>query len=399
MPIISDRGQCMPESPIRKLVPFANEAKRQGKKIYHLNIGQPDILTPEVAIAAVKNMEKKVIEYSDSAGYAAYRAKMLGYYARLGIELQEDQILVTTGASEAISFALVTCLNFSNEIIVPEPFYPNYYGFTYASGVTIVPVTSTIDTGFALPPISEFEKAISPRTRAIMLCNPNNPTGYVYSKEELLQLAALVKKYDLYLFCDEVYREFCYDGQEHFSVLNIPDMDDNIVLFDSVSKRYSACGVRVGALISRNRKVINTALKFGQARLSPPGIGQLLGEAALDTPDDYFEEVEAEYIKRRDYSIRRLNSIAGVEAPSPRGAFYAMVKLPVDNSDRFCQWMLSDFSYNNATVMMAPGSGFYATPGLGGQEVRIAYVLNVNDLEKAFDCLEKGLEAYPGRKL
>ncbi len=397
MPKISNRGVEMPASPIRKLVPYAEAAIKKGRKVYHLNIGQPDIITPENALDAVKNIDKKVIEYSHSAGYESYRRKMADYYKSIGIDISYDDIIITTGGSEAISFALLSCLNEGDEIIIPEPFYTNYNGFSVAAGVKIVPVTATIENGFALPPIEEFEKLITLRTKGIMICNPNNPTGYLYSKEELLQLRDVVLKHDLYLFSDEVYREFCYDGNEHFSAMQLEGMNDNVVLMDSVSKRYSACGVRVGALISRNKGLMETALKFGQARLSPPGLGQVLGEAALDTPKEYFEEVYDEYIARRDYVINALNKIDGVKAPMPGGAFYTVIQLPVDDADKFCQWLLEDFEYENQTVMLAPASGFYATPGLGRNEARIAYVLNTGDLEKAVKCLEEALKIYPNR--
>ncbi|MDF1575130.1 MAG: pyridoxal phosphate-dependent aminotransferase [Bacteroidales bacterium] len=397
MPGISTKGQQMPASPIRKLVPYAEEAKRKGRKVYHLNIGQPDILTPEVARNAVKNMSARVIEYSHSAGNESYRRKLASFYQGLGIEVDHTEMLVTTGGSEAISFALMSTVNPGEEVIVPEPFYANYNGFSVAAGVRVVPITSGIENGFALPPIEEFEKAITPDTRGIIICNPNNPTGYLYSQEELELLGEIVKKHDLYLYSDEVYREFCYDGEKHFSAMDLPGLEQHVIMFDSVSKRYSMCGVRVGTLISRNKEVISTALKFAQARLSPPSYGQVAAEAALDTPSSYFKEVYEEYIERRNFMVEALNKMPGVRCPTPKGAFYTVVHLPVDDSDLFCQWILSEFEYKNQTVMMAPASGFYSTPGLGKQEVRIAYVLKKEDLAKAMDTLAGALKAYPGR--
>ncbi len=399
MPTISKRGIHMPASPIRKLVPYAEAAKARGIKVYHLNIGQPDIKTPEVAIQAMHNLNLKVIEYSHSAGIESYRKKLAGYYQQHGIHVNSSQILVTTGGSEAILFAFMSCLDPGDEVIVPEPFYANYLGFAEAAGVKVVPVVSEIDSGFALPPISQIEGMITTRTKAIFICNPNNPTGYLYSKEELLQLRDIVLKYKLFLFSDEVYREFCYDGESHFSVLQMEGMDENVVMIDSVSKRYSECGIRIGALVSRNKSVIETALKFAQARLSPPSLGQIAAEASLETSANYFKEVYDEYISRRDFLVAGLNRIPGVYTPKPKGAFYTVARLPVDDSDEFCRWILSEFSYNNQTVMMAPASGFYVTPGKGKNEVRIAYVLNISDLEKALETLEKALEAYPGRTL
>jgi aspartate aminotransferase len=397
MPSISTKGQQMPASPIRKLVPYAEEAKKKGRKVYHLNIGQPDIRTPEVARNAVKNMTAKVIEYSHSAGNESYRRKLAVFYQGLGIQVDHTEMLVTTGGSEAITFALMSTVNPGEEVIVPEPFYANYNGFSVAAGVKVVPITSGIENGFALPPIEEFEKVITPKTRGIIICNPNNPTGYLYSQQELEMLGEIVKKHDLYLFSDEVYREFCYDGEKHFSVMDLPGLEDNAIMFDSVSKRYSMCGVRVGALISKNKEVISTALKFAQARLSPPSYGQVAGEAALDTPDSYFREVYDEYIERRDYMVKALNKMPGVICPTPKGAFYTVVHLPVDDADVFAQWILSEFEYKNQTVMMAPASGFYSTPGLGKQEVRIAYVLKKEDLAMAMETLAEALKAYPGR--
>ncbi len=397
MPDISQRGLQMPASPIRKLVPYAEAAKKRGIKVYHLNIGQPDIKTPEVAINAIRNYNGKVIEYSHSAGNESYRKALAEKYCKNGIEVDYNQILITTGGSEAILFSMFTCLNPGDEIIIPEPFYTNYNAFALTAGIVVKPITSTIENGFALPPISVFEKSITSKTKAIMICNPNNPTGYLYSKEELLQLRDLVIKYDLYLFSDEVYREFCYDGEQPFSVMNLEGIDQKVIMVDSVSKRYSVCGVRIGALITRNKDIIDTALKFAQARLSPPSLGQIVGEASLQTPDTYFTEVYDEYIARRNFVIDELNKIPGVFAPKPKGAFYAIISLPIDDSDRFCQWLLEDFNYQNQTVMLAPASGFYATPGLGKTEVRIAYVLKIDDLRNAVKCLEQALLVYPGR--
>jgi aspartate aminotransferase len=397
MPKISIRGENMPASPIRKLVPFAEKAKIRGVKIYHLNIGQPDIETPHQMMDAVKNTNLKVLEYSHSAGFESYRRKLVQYYAKYGIELNHHQIMITTGGSEAILFGMMCCLDAGDEVIIPEPLYANYNGFTTASNIVVKPITSYIETGFALPPISEFEKLITPKTKAILICNPNNPTGYLYTKEELLQLRDLVLKYDLFLFADEVYREFVYDGNEQFSVLNMEGIDENVVLMDSISKRYSACGARIGALISKNNKVMETALKFAQARLSPPTLEQILAEAFLDVPDSYFTEVEKEYVERRNLCVERLNAMDGVLCPTPGGAFYAIARLPIDDSDKFCQWLLESFHLNNETVMLAPATGFYSTPGLGKNEVRIAYVLNKNDINKAMDCLDAALKVYPGR--
>ena len=396
MPHISSRGIEMPASPIRKLVPYAEAAKKRGIKVYHLNIGQPDIKTPEVAIQAIRNFDSKVIEYSHSAGNESYRKALANYYKGIGIAVDHTEIMITTGGSEAIMFALMSCMNAGDEVIIPEPFYTNYNGFAVAAGVKIIPVPSQIENGFALPPISEFEKKIGPKTRAIMICNPNNPTGYLYSKTELEQLRDIVLKHDLFLFSDEVYREFCYDGEKHFSVMELTGMDKNTILLDSVSKRYSECGVRIGALISRNKEVMATALKFGQARLSPPSLGQVVGEASLNTPKDYFVEVYNEYIDRRNTVITELNKIEGVFAPMPKGAFYSVIQLPIDDSDKFCQWLLEDFNYKGQTVMLAPATGFYATPGLGKNEARIAYVLKREDLINAVKCLEEALKVYPG---
>ncbi len=397
MPQISQKGRRMPESPIRKLVPFAEEAKKRGIKVYHLNIGQPDIETPEVALNAVRNFNQKVVEYSHSAGIRSYREKLVEYYKKHNIHITADDIIIGAGASEAILFAMNSCMDNGDEIIIPEPFYANYNGFAVNAGVNVVPIPSSIETGFALPPIAEFEKAITPKTKAIIICNPNNPTGYLYSKEELEVLREIVLKYDLFLFSDEVYREFCYDGKEHFSVMHLEGLENNVVLIDSVSKRYSACGVRIGAMISKNKELMATAMKFAQARLSPPTFGQVAAEAAIDTPDEYFENVLDEYLARRDVVVECINKMEGAYCPKPSGAFYVVAKLPIDDSDKFCQWLLEDFNYNNETVMLAPATGFYATKGKGMNEVRISYVLNVEDLRKSMKCLEEALKVYPGR--
>lgn len=399
MPNISQKGQMMPESPIRKLVPYADQAKKRGIGVYHLNIGQPDIPTPQSMIDAMHHLDIKVIEYSHSAGLLSYREKVCDYYAGHGITITPDQIIVGAGASEAILFAFHSCLDPGDELIVPEPFYANYNGFAISAGVKVRPIISTIETGFALPPIEEFEKAITPVTKAIMICNPNNPTGYLYSREELEVLRSIVLKHNLFLFADEVYREFCYDGTQHFSVMNLEGLDEHVVLFDSVSKRYSACGIRVGTLISRNKKVMATALKFAQARLSPPSLGQIAAEAAINTPSSYFTEVIEEYVKRRDTVVSALNAMEGVVCPNPKGAFYVTTRLPVDDSDKFCQWLLESFQYQNKTVMLAPATGFYSTPGAGKNEVRISYVLKVEDLEMAMQCLEEAIKVYPGRTI
>ena len=397
MPSISRKGQLMPASPIRRLVPYAEEAKKKGRKVFHLNIGQPDIETPKVARDAVTNMTQRVIEYSHSAGNESYRRKLATFYQGIGIDVDHTEMLVTTGGSEAITFALMSTVNPDEEVIVPEPFYANYDGFTVAAGVKVVPITSHIESGFALPPMEEFEKVITPKTRGIIICNPNNPTGYLYSQEELERLGEIVRKNDLYLFSDEVYREFCYDGENHFSAMDLKGLEQHVVMFDSVSKRYSMCGARVGTLVSKNKEVISTALKFAQARLSPPSYGQVAGEAALETPASYFREVHDEYIERRDFMVEALNQMPGVICPKPKGAFYTVVHLPVDDADKFAQWILCDFDYNNQTVMMAPASGFYSTPGLGKQEVRIAYVLKKEELALAMETLAEALKAYPGK--
>ncbi len=397
MPSISEKGRLMPASPIRKLVPYSEEAKKRGVKVYHLNIGQPDIPTPEVALNAIRNYNTKVIEYSHSAGNESYRRKLAGYYQGIGINIDHTQILVTAGGSEAVLFALMSCVNPGEEVITPEPFYANYNGFAVSAGINVVPVISHIENDFALPPISEIEKKITPKTKGIIICNPNNPTGYLYSKEELMVLRDIVKKHDLFLFSDEVYREFCYDGAQHFSAMNLEGIENNVILLDSVSKRYSECGVRIGSLITRNKEVISTALKFAQARLSPPGLGQVVGEASIDTPPDYFREVNREYTARRNFMVEALNKMPGVYCPKPKGAFYTVVKLPVDDSDKFAQWLLEKFEYKKQTVMVAPATGFYSTPGSGKNEVRIAYVLNIDDLKNAMETLAEALKVYPGR--
>ena len=387
----------MPESPIRKLVPFAEKAKRNGKTVFHLNIGQPDIETPKVALDAVKDFSSQVVEYSHSAGFESYRKGLASYYQSLGISVNFDDLMVTTGGSEALLFALNSCLDAGDEVIIPEPFYANYNGFSTSSGITVKPISTSIENGFALPPIDDFEKLITAKTKAILICNPGNPTGYLYSKEELERLRDLVKKYDLFLFADEVYREFCYDGNKHISVLNLDGLEDNAVVIDSTSKRYSMCGIRVGCIVSKNKEVISTALKFAQARLSPPTFGQVAGEAALSTPKEYFDNVSNEYVSRRDLLVEGLNKIKGVICPKPKGAFYAIAQLPVDNAEKFAQWLLEEFDYNNETLMVAPAAGFYSTEGEGYNQVRIAYVLNLASLKKAIICLEEALKIYPGR--
>ena len=397
MPNISNKGLNMPESPIRKLVPFAEKAKRNGKTVFHLNIGQPDIETPKVALDAVKDFSSQVVEYSHSAGFESYRKGLASYYQSLGISVNFDDLMVTTGGSEALLFALNSCLDAGDEVIIPEPFYANYNGFSTSSGITVKPISTSIENGFALPPIDDFEKLISAKTKAILICNPGNPTGYLYSEEELKRLRDLVKKHDLFLFADEVYREFCYDGNKHISVLNLDGLEDNAVVIDSTSKRYSMCGIRVGCIVSKNKEVISTALKFAQARLSPPTFGQVAGEAALSTPKEYFDNVSNEYVNRRDLLVEGLNKIKGVICPKPKGAFYAIAQLPVDNAEKFAQWLLEEFDHNNETLMVAPAAGFYSTEGEGYNQVRIAYVLNLASLKKAIICLEEALKIYPGR--
>lgn len=393
---ISERGQQMPPSPIRKLVPYAEAAKKKGINVFHLNIGQPDIETPPSILDAVRKADIRVLEYSHSAGNESYRRKLVNYYKNVGISVTADQIIITTGGSEAIMFGFFTCLNPGDEVIIPEPFYANYNGFAVATGVKVVPITSTIETAFALPPISDFEKLISSKTKAIIVCSPNNPTGYLYSREEMEDLKIICLKNNLFLFSDEAYREFCYSG-EFVSAMHLNGMDENVVLMDTISKRYSACGARLGAFVTKNKAVYDAAMKFAQARLSPPGLAQIMGEAAIDLPASYFDKPKAEYMARRDLLVKRLNEMAGVFCPNPGGAFYAMAQLPIDDSDKFCQWLLESFSYNNKTVMLAPATGFYGTKGLGIKEVRLAYVLNLKDLNEAMNCLEKALEQYPGR--
>ncbi|NPA69156.1 MAG: pyridoxal phosphate-dependent aminotransferase [Chlorobi bacterium] len=394
MPQLSKRGAEMPASPIRKLVPYAEDAKKRGIKVYHLNIGQPDIKTPEVAFEAIKNFNIKTAEYSHSAGNESYRRGLAKYYNSVNIDISYEDIIITTGGSEAIIFAFTAALNPGDEIIIPEPFYTNYNGFAVQAGVKIVPVTSYIENGFALPPVSEFEKLITPKTKAVLICNPNNPTGYLYSEKELLQLRDLVLKHDLYLFADEVYREFCYDGEEHFSVMQMEGLEKNAVLFDSVSKRYSECGIRIGALVSRNKELINSALKYAQARLSPPLFGQVAAEASLKVGKEYFDEVYNEYLERRNYVINALNKIDGVFAPMPKGSFYAVISLPVEDAEDFCVWLLKDFDYKGETVMLAPAQGFYSTPGAGKNQVRLAYVLKTEDLKRSVKILEEALKIY-----
>ena len=387
----------MPASPIRKLVPYAEAAKKRGIKVYHLNIGQPDIETPKMILDAVRNSDFKVLEYSHSAGNESYRRKLVGYYESVGIHVNHNEIIITTGGSEAIQFGFMACLDAGDEVIIPEPFYANYNGFAVAAGVKVVPVTSHIENGFALPAMAEIEKKITARTKAIVICNPNNPTGYLYSGAEMQQLKEIVLKYNLYLFSDEAYREFCYEGKQ-ISAMHLEGVDENVVIMDTISKRYSACGGRIGAFITKNKALLDAAMKFAQARLSPPSLGQIAGEAAIDLPADYFDTTKAEYKSRRDLIVKRLNAMEGVFCPNPGGAFYAMAKLPIDDADIFCQWLLESFQFENQTVMLAPATGFYGTPELGKQEVRLAYVLNLDDINKSMDCLEKALKAYPGKK-
>ncbi|MEL1247366.1 pyridoxal phosphate-dependent aminotransferase [Flavobacterium helocola] len=394
MPKVSVKGQQMPESPIRKLVPYAEIAKKKGHKVYHLNIGQPDIKTPEVALQAVKNADITVLEYSHSAGFESYRTKLSQYYKNHGLPIDTQDIIITTGGSEALLFAMGSTMDTDDEIIIPEPFYANYNGFSTASGVKVVPVISGIETGFALPPIEAFEKLITPKTKAILICNPGNPTGYLYSQEEILKLAEIVKKHDLFLIADEVYREFIYDGDKHFSVMNVPGLEENAIMIDSVSKRYSMCGARIGCIVSKNKEVMATAMKFAQARLSPPTYAQIASEAALETPQSYFDDVISEYKDRRDTLIAELNKIEGVTVATPKGAFYCIAKLPIDNADKFAQWLLESYDLNGETVMVAPAAGFYSTPNVGLDEVRIAYVLKKDDLIKSVQILKEAITAY-----
>ncbi len=394
MPKVSNKGIQMPESPIRKLVPYAEIAKKKGHKVYHLNIGQPDIKTPEVAMNSIKNLDIKVLEYSHSAGFESYRTKLSQFYKSIGLPIDVADIIITTGGSEALLFAMGSTMDFGDEVIIPEPFYANYNGFSTASGVKVVPVISSIDTGFALPPIADFERLITPKTKAILICNPGNPTGYLYSKEEMMQLAELVKKHDLFLIADEVYREFTYDGDVHYSVMNIPGLEENAIMIDSVSKRYSMCGARIGCIVSKNKELMATAMKFAQARLSPPTFEQIASEAALDTPQSYFDEVISEYRSRRDTLVEELNKIDGVVVSKPKGAFYCIAQLPIDNADKFAQWMLESYDLNKETVMVAPAAGFYSTPGVGLNEVRIAYVLNKKDLIRSVKILKDAISVY-----
>ena len=397
MPTVSEKGKAMPTSPIRRLTPYAEEAKRQGKTVYHLNIGQPDIMPPAVALDSIRDFRIKTLEYTHSAGNESYRRKLAEYYKRYNINVEYSDIMVTTGASEAILFAFSSCLNAGDEIITPEPGYANYNAFAAETGNVIVPLTCSIENDFSLPSVFEIEKKLTKRTKGIMLCNPNNPTGYIYSKKELLQIRDIVKDNDLFLFSDEAYREFCYDGNTPSSAMHLKGVEENVIMIDSVSKRFSECGVRIGSLVTKNKDVIETAIKYGQARLSPPGLGQIVGEASIDTPEEYYSDVLQEYTRRRDYIVKALNDIPGVYCPEPKGAFYCMVKFPVKDIDRFAQWLLEDFEYNNQTVMIAPGTGFYTTPGLGKNEARLAYVLNVGDLTKAVKVLEEALKVYPDK--
>lgn len=397
MPKIAQKAIDMPASPIRKLVPYAEKAKKAGKTVYHLNIGQPDIETPQVALDAIHNFDHKVIEYSHSAGFESYRVKLAETYQKGGLPVNTEDILITTGGSEALIFGFMATCNPGDEIIIPEPFYANYNGFAVTAGINVVPVTSFIESGFALPPVAEIEAKITAKTKAIVICNPGNPTGYLYTQAELEQLRDIVKKHDLFLFADEVYREFCYDGAQPFSVLNLAGIEENVIMIDSVSKRYSMCGARIGALVTKNKELMAAVLKFGQARLSPPTVDQIASEAALNTPQSYFDNVVAEYVDRRNIMVNGLNAIPGVFCPKPSGAFYCVAKFPVDNAEKFCQWLLEDFEFEGQTVMMAPANGFYSTPGAGLQEARIAYVLNKESLQKAVVCLAEALKVYPGR--
>jgi aspartate aminotransferase len=394
----SQRGELMPPSPIRKLVPFAEKAKQRGIKVHHLNIGQPDIETPALIMDAVKQADVKVLAYSHSAGNESYRKKLVEYYKKNGIELTHEQIIITAGGSEAIVFGMMACLDAGDEVIIPEPFYANYIGFAVMAGIKIIPITSHIENGFALPPISEFEKLITPKTKAILICNPNNPTGYLYSKAEMEQLEDICLRKQLFLFSDEAYREFCYEG-EYTSALHLKKIQEQVILMDTISKRYSACGARIGALVTKNKEVYNAALKMAQARLSPPGLAQILGEAAVDLPDDYFNAPKAAYLSRRNLVVKRLNQMEGVFCTTPGGAFYVIAKLPIDDGDTFCQWLLESFSHHGETVMLAPASGFYETKGLGKNEVRLAYVINNKDIDSAMDCIEEALKVYPGRTI
>ena len=395
---LSEKAQKIPASPIRKLIPFADAAKKRGVKVYHLNIGQPDIASPKEALDAVKNADLKLVPYPHSAGNESYRIGLAGYYNKINIPVTANDIIITTGGSESVLMALQLCCNDDDEVIVMEPFYTNYNTFAMLSKVKMRPITTYIEDGFALPPISEFEKLIGPKTKAILVCNPGNPTGTLYPKEAMLQLGEMVKKHELYLISDEVYREFCYTDEPHFSCMHIPDLEENTVLVDSVSKRYSLCGVRIGAIVSRNKPLVNAALRFAQSRLCSPALGQIAAEGALSTPPSYFEAVRSEYIARRDLMVDALNKMPGVFCPKPMGAFYAVARLPIDDADKFAQWLLEEFEYNKQTVMITPAAGFYATPGKGKDEVRIAYVLNVDEMKAAMECLALALQKYPGRK-
>ncbi len=397
MPQISKKGTELPASAIRKLVPFSDAAKARGIKVYHLNIGQPDIETPKGALDVLSKTKVDVLEYSHSAGIMSYRKRLAEYYAKNDIHVSPEEIMVTCGGSEALQFAFTVCLNPGDEILIPEPYYTNYNTFAKLCGATIKTIPSDIKDGFALPPIEEFEKAMTPKTKAVMICNPNNPTGYLYSKEELMKVAEIVKKHDLFLFADEVYREFCYDGHEHFSVMQLQGIEENTILLDSVSKRYSACGARIGCLVTKNKEVFSTAMRLAQARLSPPTFGQIFSEAAIDTPQEYFDAVKAKYVERRNVLVEGINKIPGCFCPNPKGAFYAIVELPIDNSDKFCQWLLEEFNYNGETVMFAPATGFYADPEKGRRQVRATYCLNVDAIKSAMKCLEEALKVYPGR--
>ncbi len=399
MPKPSKRGLLMPQSPIRKLAPLADKAKARGVQVYHLNIGQPDLKTPKNALDALQKVNRDILEYSPSDGYKSLRMKMLNYYSKFNIDVSADDIIVTAGGSEAVQFAFMSCLDPGDEIIVPEPAYANYTAFAIAAGAVVKPVVSSIEEGFALPPVSEFEKLITPKTKGILICNPNNPTGYLYTRKEMNQIRDLVKKYDLYLFSDEVYREFCYTGAPYISAFHLDGIENNVILIDSVSKRYSECGIRIGALVCKNKTVHESVIKFCQARLSPPLIGQIVAEASMDTPQEYLEETYNEYVERRKFLIDGLNRIPGVYSPIPMGAFYTVARLPIDDSDKFCAWLLSDFDYEGQTVMMAPASGFYTSEKHGRNEVRIAYVLDKEKLRKALIVLQKALEVYPGRTI
>ena len=394
MPSISKKGQLMPQSPIRKLVPYAEKAYKQGKTVYHLNIGQPDIKTPQIALDAVKIHSLDILAYTRSEGSEAYRQKIAAYYAKNDIKVKHDDIIVTTGGSEALLFTFGSIMDVDDEVIIPEPFYANYNGFSTASGVNIIPVISKIEDNFALPPIEEFEKLITPKTKAILICNPGNPTGYLYSQEEIQKLAAIVKKHDLFLIADEVYREFAYDGAKHYSIMQEPSLEENAIIIDSVSKRYSMCGARIGCMVSKNKQVIATALKFAQARLSPPTLAQIASEAALDTPQSYFDDVIEEYVERRNTLISELNKIEGLKVANPKGAFYCIAELPIKNSDAFAQWLLEEFDIDGETVMVAPAAGFYSTPGVGLNQIRIAYVLNKESLIKAVNIIKEALKVY-----